>query len=233
MVLILKQKYQRLRLQPFGIARVSYLRMFLPVVTWIICCSHMFWLVGKDQHMMELFLKQRSMQDSRFLLESTIWEMQILVLHHGVLRLTEVYDIIFGSGAKVMIGMFIRNDYANSSPQNPKELFNLRHASLRNAIERIFGVLKKRFKVLTHQVEYPYKIQVRLIKVLCCLHNIIRIVGGDDWFDEQWIRDLKNADSSQSDLSNEVVTSKAITTAQTKQANMMRDDIAEKMWSQY
>ncbi len=132
-----------------------------------------------------------------------------------------------------MIGMFIRNDYANSSPQNPKELFNLRHASLRNAIERIFGVLKKRFKVLTHQVEYPYKIQVRLIKVLCCLHNIIRIVGGDDWFDEQWIRDLKNADSSQSDLSNEVVTSKAITTAQTKQANMMRDDIAEKMWSQY
>ena len=117
--------------------------------------------------------------------------------------------------------------------ENEKELFNLRHSSLRNAIERIFGVLKKRFKVLTHQGEYPYKIQVRLIKVLCCLHNIIRIVGGDDWFDEQWIRDLKNADSSQSDLSNEVMTSKAITAAQTKQANMMRDDIAEKMWSQY
>ena len=28
-------------------------------------------------------------------------------------------------------------------PQNHKELFNLRHASLRNAIERTFGVLKK------------------------------------------------------------------------------------------
>jgi len=33
---------------------------------------------------------------------------------------------------------------ANQRPKNPKELFNLCHASLRNAIERIFGVVKKR-----------------------------------------------------------------------------------------
>ena len=38
-------------------------------------------------------------------------------------------------------------EWSNSSqePKNPEEFFNLRHASLRNAIERIFGVLKKRF----------------------------------------------------------------------------------------
>jgi len=37
---------------------------------------------------------------------------------------------------------------ANQRPKNPKELFNLRHASLRNAIERIFGVVKRRFPIL-------------------------------------------------------------------------------------
>ena len=32
---------------------------------------------------------------------------------------------------------------ANQKPENAKELFNLRHSSLRNVIERIFGVLKR------------------------------------------------------------------------------------------
>jgi len=36
----------------------------------------------------------------------------------------------------------------SSPPTNAKELFNLRHSSLRISIERAFGVLKKRFRVL-------------------------------------------------------------------------------------
>jgi hypothetical protein len=36
----------------------------------------------------------------------------------------------------------------NARPQNAKELYNLRHSSLRNAIERIFGIVKRRFRVL-------------------------------------------------------------------------------------
>ena len=46
------------------------------------------------------------------------------------------------------------------SPVNKEELFNLRHAKLRNAIERIFGVLKKRFVILQKAVEYPFETQV-------------------------------------------------------------------------
>ena len=46
-------------------------------------------------------------------------------------------------------------------PKNAQELFNLRHSSLRNAIERIFGVLKKRFPILTDSTAYPYATQVR------------------------------------------------------------------------
>ncbi|KAK3199780.1 hypothetical protein Dsin_023195 [Dipteronia sinensis] len=47
---------------------------------------------------------------------------------------------------------------ANSShpPENSRELFNLRHASLYNAIERAFGVLKKRFPIIGSTTEPNY-----------------------------------------------------------------------------
>ena len=94
--------------------------------------------------------------------------------------------------------------------------------------------MKKRFKVLKTQVEHPFEIQVRLVKVLCCLHNIIRITGGDDAFDELWKKDPTNKlPSPQSGTKKDTVISKAITPAQVKLANSMRDEIADKMWSQY
>jgi hypothetical protein len=58
-------------------------------------------------------------------------------------------------------------------PQNPKELFNLRHARLRNVIERIFGVLKKRFRVLLVAQEYPFATQTQIISAVALLHNFI------------------------------------------------------------
>ena len=37
-----------------------------------------------------------------------------------------------------------------------EELFNLRHAQLRSVIERVFGVLKKRFQILQVAPQYEY-----------------------------------------------------------------------------
>ncbi|KAL7598542.1 uncharacterized protein LOC111904800 [Lactuca sativa] len=42
-------------------------------------------------------------------------------------------------------------EYSMRGPQNSKELFNLRHASLRNTIERAFGVLKRRFPIIRNE----------------------------------------------------------------------------------
>jgi len=123
------------------------------------------------------------------------------------------------------------------SPQTPQELYNLRHSSLRNAIERIFGVLKKRFPILKNQLEFPYNIQVRLVKVLCCLHNIIRLVDGDDIYDEEWERDQRLRDSEfekdDDELQVEPVRSKRVTAKQYTAVQRMRDSIAEQMWTQY
>ena len=118
------------------------------------------------------------------------------------------------------------------SPQNAEELFNLRHSCLRNAIERIFGVLKKRFQILTQQLEYAYEIQVRLVNVLCCLHNIIRIVGGDDDYDLAWQAEIDNGQAGRTN-DTDVIIRRDITDAQNKQAKAMRMNIATKMWAQY
>ncbi|KAJ7087055.1 hypothetical protein C8R43DRAFT_866483, partial [Mycena crocata] len=55
-------------------------------------------------------------------------------------------------------------------PQNPKELFNLRHAQLRNVIEH-----KHRFRVLISRPEMGYEQQVLMVGVAGALHNFLRL----------------------------------------------------------
>ena len=117
------------------------------------------------------------------------------------------------------------------SPQNPQELFNLRHSSLRNAIERIFGVLKNRFKLLTRQLEHPFSIQVQLVNAICCLHNIIRQVGGDDILDEDWLAKERLGTNVLNNDDN--VSTRATTSREVAAAKVKRDEIAIKMWRNY
>ena len=65
-------------------------------------------------------------------------------------------------------------------PRNKEELFNLRHASARNVIERIFGVLKRHFRILLLAPEYSLQIQARIPAALCAIHNFITILDPAD-----------------------------------------------------
>ncbi|KAL7277973.1 hypothetical protein ACG7TL_007926 [Trametes sanguinea] len=47
-------------------------------------------------------------------------------------------------------------------PVNAQELFNLRHAQARNVIERIFGIFKERFAILSHPANFSLQIQIRI-----------------------------------------------------------------------
>ncbi|WVZ50450.1 hypothetical protein U9M48_001702 [Paspalum notatum var. saurae] len=52
------------------------------------------------------------------------------------------------------------NEWGNNPVQNEKELFNLRHSSLRVTVERAFGSLKRRFKILDDATPYfPFTTQ--------------------------------------------------------------------------
>ncbi|XP_042005234.1 uncharacterized protein LOC121753976 isoform X2 [Salvia splendens] len=67
-----------------------------------------------------------------------------------------------------------------AAPQNPKELFNMRHTKARNVIERAFAVLKMRWGILRCASFYPIKTQIRLIMACFLLHNFIRREMGVD-----------------------------------------------------
>ena len=65
---------------------------------------------------------------------------------------------------------------AKLKPADREELFNLRHAQAQNCIERIFGVLKKRFRILLLAPEYKKDkaLQSRIPTALSAIHNFIR-----------------------------------------------------------
>ncbi|KMT00244.1 hypothetical protein BVRB_1g016060 [Beta vulgaris subsp. vulgaris] len=65
-------------------------------------------------------------------------------------------------------------EYANNPPENERELLNLRHSSLRMCIERAFGVLKKRFRVLDAEPFWSYETQVNAVLACCVIHNYLR-----------------------------------------------------------
>ena len=58
-------------------------------------------------------------------------------------------------------------------PANKEELFNLRHAQARNVIERIFGVLKKRWDILNRAPQYKMSVQAQIPAGLAAVHNFI------------------------------------------------------------
>jgi len=126
------------------------------------------------------------------------------------------------------------------SPQNPKELFNLRHSQARNVVERIFGVVKRRFRMLRDPPAYDMDIQALIPPALAALHNFIRQydpedieMSDDDDDDDDNDKDDNDSDSDklpdfQSPLSDTVgeLGMGAVTSRETARANERRDRIA-------
>ncbi|KAL0435193.1 UNVERIFIED_CONTAM: hypothetical protein Sradi_0227200 [Sesamum radiatum] len=70
--------------------------------------------------------------------------------------------------------------HGSLDPQNKEELFNLRHGSARNVIDRTFDLLKSRWGVLTSLSHYPISVQNKIIIACCLLHNFIRKEMSED-----------------------------------------------------
>jgi len=99
---------------------------------------------------------------------------------------------------------------SHNYPTNAKELFNLRHSSFRVTVERAFGALKNRFRMLDNKPFHTYKTQVKVVLACCILHNWIlgfrkdQVVSAKDNFecslpkayDTQPLGDMLSQDST-------------------------------------
>ena len=65
-------------------------------------------------------------------------------------------------------------------PRGMKETFNYAHSSLRNAVERSFGVLKQKWRIMYGIPSFPLAKQSKIIVACMGLHNFLRENGSND-----------------------------------------------------
>ena len=95
-------------------------------------------------------------------------------------------------GTRYHLKEYSRRNY----PTNTRELFNLRHSSLRVIVERAFGALKNRFRIIDNKPFHPFRTQVKLVLACCILHNWILRHGVDEVIPEEfsWVPNNNGTD---------------------------------------
>lgn len=94
-------------------------------------------------------------------------------------------------------------------------------------IERIFGVMKKRFRVLLLPQEYPIETQVQLVSALVVVHNFIRLFDPRD-------KELNEKDIPRESSDNTMTDTEYMGSADDRgNASRRREEIAQAMWRDY
>ncbi|CAN6567870.1 unnamed protein product [Malus baccata var. baccata] len=116
-------------------------------------------------------------------------------------------------------------------PRGAMELFNFKHSSLCNVVERCIGVLKNRFPILKLMPNYPIRKQ-RCIPVACCaVHNFIRMQSRNDTLFQQFEdNDVDVVDEESSGPNQE---GENMHLNDDNVMNDVRDHIAGSMWLDY
>ncbi|XP_077246499.1 uncharacterized protein LOC143886413 [Tasmannia lanceolata] len=130
--------------------------------------------------------------------------------------------------------------------QTKKELFNYRHSSARNVIEHTFGVLKKRFLILTCEQMYAYERQVDIVLGCCAVHNFLRGVMPNDAYIAEIDRELAEVearrasrrrreapDEDDSHAEESESAPRLGRTANAREGNRIREQICSDMWNDY
>ncbi|KAJ8899483.1 hypothetical protein K2173_018457 [Erythroxylum novogranatense] len=119
-------------------------------------------------------------------------------------------------------------EYSRNPPRNLRELFNHRHSSLRNVIERAFGVLKRRFAIFTSAPTFGIKNQKKIMLVAFILHNYLMGVDRDDELIAEVDRELASQTRYESEQNTDSEDSE-----EAARGALIRDSIAAAMWHDY
>ncbi|CAH9104580.1 unnamed protein product [Cuscuta europaea] len=115
-------------------------------------------------------------------------------------------------------------------PENERELFNLRHASLRNVVERIFGIFKSRFAIFKSAPPFPFKTQAELVLACAGVHNFLRKECSSDEFPVS-SDDEDSSDESLIEDDEDEIDTLQTQDEQRQYANQWRNGIAQQMWT--
>lgn len=119
-------------------------------------------------------------------------------------------------------------------PQSYKELFNLRHALLRNHVERIIDILKKRYPILKVATSYDIDTQVDISMACCVMHNFIRLHDGDMSLPERCTEDINESNMEDvPDGDTKYNVDVTLFDSMRQAGNDMRDAMAYAMWADY
>ncbi|KAK3199756.1 hypothetical protein Dsin_023171 [Dipteronia sinensis] len=94
--------------------------------------------------------------DSRIIKNALIREDKLIIPNGKYYLVDDRYMLRSGLIAPYRGVCYNLKEYSSHPPENSRELFNLRHTSLYNAIERAFSVLKKRFPIIGSTTEPNY-----------------------------------------------------------------------------
>ncbi|KAH1040398.1 hypothetical protein J1N35_042141 [Gossypium stocksii] len=117
-------------------------------------------------------------------------------------------------------------EFSDQGPENAKELFNLRHSSLRITIERVFGILKKQFRLLDAEPFWNFQTQVDIVLACCIIYN--HIMGVDP-------SDLLNYGLYEEPESDLIIATLTVREEREEERewSAKRDEIAQTMWTDY
>ena len=119
-------------------------------------------------------------------------------------------------------------------PETPHELFNHRHASLRNVIERIFGIFKSRFLIFKCAPPFSFKTQAELVLACVALHNFLRKHCRSDEFPIEVPNQATSEENMEGnnarDDSENVEEILETQDQERESANILREAMAEEMW---
>lgn len=117
------------------------------------------------------------------------------------------------------------SDDPNGRPQVPKELYNYYHSKTRIIVEQAFGVLKKKWSILSKPMELEMETTNKVIHVCAALHNYVLACNNssvDDEIDDTAIAvDNNDLDDASAELH-------AVFAA--PRATDWRDNLAQAMW---
>ena len=112
-------------------------------------------------------------------------------------------------------------------PANYKELFNLRHSSLRDCVERLYGIKKNRFPVLKKMSPYDYEFQCNIIQSCFLIHNFVRLnqLYEDEFCNVELVNNPNDDDDEIEDQDEGGLNMQEV--------KISRNNIALAMWAQY